>query len=229
MKLGIIAAMQKEAELILSAMTDVSSEVCGSITYKMGKIGSTEIVCAVCGIGKVFAAMCAQTMIVKYAPDAVINTGVGGTLTCELSIGDIAVSSDVVQHDMDTSALGDPVGLISGINVIHIKADVKLGDAVCAIADELGMKTYRGTIASGDKFGADTKIKAYITDNFGAIACEMEGAAVGQTCYVNNVPFLVIRAISDDADGGACEDYPTFAKKSAENSAKLVIKLASSM
>ena len=226
MKLGIIAAMKIEAEQIIASMTDVSTEICGSIEYTIGKIANTEIVCAVCGIGKVFAAMCAQTMIVKYAPDAVINTGVGGTLTKALSIGDVAVSTDTVQHDMDTSALGDPVGLISGINVIRLPADEKLGGKVCAIAAELGMKTCRGTIASGDRFIADQDVKKYITDNFGAIACEMEGAAVGQVCYVNKVPYLVIRAISDDADGGACEDYPAFAKKSAENSAKLVIRLA---
>lgn len=229
MKLGIIAAMQIEAEQIITAMTDTQTETCGSITYTLGKIGNTDVVCAVCGIGKVFAAMCAQTMIVKYAPDAVINTGVGGTLTRELSIGDVAVSTDMVQHDMDTSALGDPVGLISGINVIHLPADENLREKVCSIAAELGMKTFCGTIASGDKFVADQAVKKYITETFGGIACEMEGAAVGQVCYVNKTPFLVIRAISDDADGGACEDYPAFAKKSAENSAKLVIKLAETL
>lgn len=229
MKLGIIAAMNKEAELIFSAMSDVKREICGGIEYTIGKIGETDVVCAVCGIGKVFAAMCAQTMAVKYAPDAVINTGVGGTLTHDLTIGDVAVSTDMVQHDMDTSALGDPVGLISGINIVHIPADEKLRETVCKIAAEFGMNTTCGTIASGDKFVADTAVKKYITDNFGAIACEMEGAAVGQVCYVNKIPFLVIRAISDDADGGACEDYPAFAKKSAENSAKLVIKLAETL
>ncbi|MBQ4354153.1 MAG: 5'-methylthioadenosine/adenosylhomocysteine nucleosidase [Clostridia bacterium] len=226
MKLGLIAAMQIEAEQIISAMTEKTTEICGSITYTAGKIGETEVICAVCGIGKVFAAMCAQTMIVRYAPDAVINTGVGGTLTKNLSIGDIAVSADTVQHDMDTSALGDPVGLISGINVIRLPADEKLRDAVCEAASALGMKTYCGTIASGDRFIADAGVKKSITDRFDAIACEMEGAAVGQVCYVNKVPYLVIRAISDDADGGACEDYPAFAKKSAENSARLVIALA---
>ena len=112
-----------------------------------------------------------------------------------------------------------------GVDLMN-KIIEKLGDQVCAIAAELGMKTVRGTIASGDRFIADAEVKKYITDNFGAIACEMEGAAVGQVCYVNKVPYLVIRAISDDADGGACEDYPAFAKKSAENSAKLVIRLA---
>ncbi len=229
MKLGIIAAMKIEAEQIINAMTDAVTEAWGSITYTVGKIGSTEVICAVCGIGKVFAAMCAQTMIVKYAPDAIVNTGVGGTLTRELTIGDVAVSVDTVQHDMDTSALGDPVGLISGINVIRLPADEALREQVCRLAEEMGMRTKCGTIASGDRFVADPAVKTYITEHFGAIACEMEGAAVGQVCYANGVPYLVIRAISDDADGGACEDYPAFAKKSAQSSAKLVVALANQL
>ena len=226
MKLGIIAAMTIEAEAIIAAMTDAKTEECGSITFTVGKIGGCDVVCAVCGIGKVFAAMCAQTMIVKYAPDYVVNTGVGGTLTRELSIGDMAVSLDCVQHDMDTSALGDPVGLISGINIVKIPASAELAEKICAIAAENGIRTHCGTIASGDRFVADSAVKKYITETFGGIACEMEGAAVGQVCYVNKIPFTVIRAISDDADGGACEDYPSFAKASAQKSAKTVIALA---
>ncbi len=226
MKLGIIAAMKIEAELIEAAMTDIVRETCGSIEYCLGKIGNTDIVLAVCGIGKVFAAICAQTMIVKYAPDAVINTGVGGTLTKKLSVGDVAVSSAMVQHDMDTSALGDPVGLISGPNIIEIPADVALAEKISAIVKDMGINTVKGTIATGDQFIAKQETKDRIVSRFGAIACEMEGAAIGQVCYVNKVPFAVIRAISDDADSGACDDYPTFAKMAAKNSAKAVIELA---
>ncbi|MBP3293765.1 MAG: 5'-methylthioadenosine/adenosylhomocysteine nucleosidase, partial [Clostridia bacterium] len=207
-------------------MTDIVRETCGSIEYCLGKIGTTDIVLAVCGIGKVFAAICAQTMIVKYAPDAVINTGVGGTLTKKLSVGDVAVSSAMVQHDMDTSALGDPVGLISGINIVEIPADAALAEKISAIVKSMGINTVTGTIATGDQFIGNQETKNRIVDTFGAIACEMEGAAIGQVCYVNKVPFAVIRAISDDADGGACEDYPTFAKMAAKNSAKAVIELA---
>ena len=226
MKLGIIAAMKIEAELIEAAMTDIVRETCGSIEFCLGKIGTTDIVLAVCGIGKVFAAICAQTMIVKYAPDAIINTGVGGTLTKKLSVGDVAVSSAMVQHDMDTSALGDPVGLISGPNIVEIPADAALADKISAIVKDMGINTVQGIIATGDQFIGNQETKNRIVNTFGAIACEMEGAAIGQVCYVNKVPFAVIRAISDDADGGACEDYPTFAKMAAKNSAKAVIELA---
>ncbi|MBP3378323.1 MAG: 5'-methylthioadenosine/adenosylhomocysteine nucleosidase [Clostridia bacterium] len=229
MKLGIIAAMTIEAELIVASMNDPIKEKCGGIEYTLGKIGDIDVICAVCGVGKVFAAMCAQAMIVRYSPDCIVNTGVGGTLTRELSIGDVAISHAVVQHDMDTSPLGDPVGLISGINIIEIPASVELGEKICKIAERSGVKTLCGTIASGDRFVADADVKKRIVDNFGAVVCEMEGAAVGQVCYVNGVPFVVVRAVSDDADGGACEDYPTFAKKSAEVSAKIIVELANSL
>ena len=229
MKLGIIAAMTIEAELIVASMNDPIKEKCGGIEYTLGKIGDTDVICAVCGVGKVFAAMCAQAMIVRYSPDCIVNTGVGGTLTRELSIGDVAISRAVVQHDMDTSPLGDPVGLISGINIIEIPASIELGEKICKIAERSGVKTLCGTIASGDRFVADTDVKKRIVDNFGAVVCEMEGAAVGQVCYVNGVPFVVVRAVSDDADGGACEDYPTFAKMSAEVSAKIIVELANSL
>ena len=229
MTLGIIAAMKIEAEHIISKMECTRQEMVGGITFTVGKLGKIDAVLSVCGIGKVFASMCAQTMIVKYAPDAIVNTGVAGTLTKELSVGDIAISGAVVQHDMDTSPLGDPVGLISGINVIEIASDEALVRRISDAAASLGLKYEIGIIASGDRFIADVSSKKYITDTFSAIACEMEGAAVGQVCYVNKVPFAVIRAISDDADNGACDDYPTFAANAAKNSASIVISVAKTL
>ena len=226
MKLGIIAAMTIEADLIKASMTDTTAEEVSGITFVSGKLGKSEAVVAVCGIGKVFAAMCTQTMILRYEPDCIINTGVGGTLTDKLGIGDLAVSTAVVQHDMDTSPLGDPVGLISGINVIEMAADSAMVEKVCAICDQKGIRHHGGTIASGDQFIASREKKDWIISTFSGIACEMEGAAVGQVCYVNKVPFVILRAISDSADGGACEDYPTFAKNAAKTSASVVLALA---
>ena len=226
MKLGIIAAMTIEADLIKAAMTDVTAEEISGITFVSGKLGQCDAVVAVCGIGKVFAALCTQTMILRYAPDCVINTGVGGTLTDKLGIGDLAVSAAVVQHDMDTSPLGDPVGLISGINVIEMAADKAMVEKVCAICEAKDIRYHCGTIASGDQFIASREKKDWIVSTFAGIACEMEGASVGQVCYVNKVPFVILRAISDSADGGACEDYPTFAKNAAKTSASVVLALA---
>ena len=224
--IGIIAAMQKELDLITEAMTDAVHESLGGVEFVTGKLSGYPAVCSVCGVGKVFAAMCAEAMIIRYSPELIVNTGVGGTLTSELSVGDVAVSSAVCQHDMDTTAIGDEPGLISGINRVYFEADVSAADAIEAIASELGIKTLRGTVASGDRFVASAAEKERITSLFGAVSCEMEGGAVGHVCYVNGTPFAVIRAISDDADKGACEDYPAFAAESAKKSAAIVLKLA---
>lgn len=181
---------------------------------------------AVCGIGKVFAAMCAQTMILLYSPDRIINTGVAGSLSTKLNIGDIAVSDFVVEHDMDTSPLGDPVGMISGINIVDIPADGELADKICAAAEGVGgIRCVKGKIASGDCFVNSAKKKKYISETFGAIACEMEGAAIGHVCYVNKVPFCVIRAISDAADGSSHMDYSKFTALAAKNSAAVMTEL----
>ena len=224
--IGIIAAMQKEMDNIAAKMEGAVREKVGGIEFVRGSVNGCDVVCSVCGIGKVFAAMCAEAMIIKYSPGLIINTGVGGTLTRHLTIGDVAVSSAVCQHDMDTTALGDEPGLISGINKVYFEADSDAADEIESIAGSLGIRTYRGTIASGDRFVASAAEKDRITSTFGAISCEMEGAAVGHVCYVNGVPFVIIRAISDDADGGACENYGEFAAASAARSAELVCEFA---
>jgi len=221
-KIGIIGAMSVEIEALASAMENARTERIGLLEFRCGKLCGREVVLAKCGVGKVFAAMCAQTMLVRFGADAVINTGVAGTLTDALSIGDIAVSADVVQHDMDTSPLGDPVGLISGLDIVHMPADTALADAVERAIAAAGGRSLRGTIASGDKFVADAATKAYIRDTFGAIACEMEGAAIGQVCTANGVPFAVIRAISDGGNEDSPMDYPTFVKMAAARSAAVV-------
>ena len=220
--IGIIAAMNVEMESLRSHMENTETDVISGIRFVRGSLEGKEVVTAVCGIGKVFAAMCAQAMIMHYSPDQIINTGVAGTLTDKLDIGSIAVSSAVVQHDMDTSALGDPVGLISSINKIELPADRLLYVKISACAKVMGIKPETGVIASGDQFVASGERKAFITEKFKAIACEMEGAAIGQVCHVNRIPFCVIRAISDSADGSSHMDYPTFVKMAAEQSVALV-------
>lgn len=215
--IGIIAAMQIEAEGILAKMTDVTVETISHIAFSSGKLHGHPCVVAVCGIGKVFAALCAQTMILRYEPRLILNTGVAGSLSDALTIGDIAIAETLVQHDMDTSALGDPVGLISGINVVHLPCDEEASQSLAACAASLeGVSVKRGVIAAGDKFMSDAAEKQRIASLFGAVACEMEGAAIGQVCYVNQVPCAVMRAISDGGDEAAAIDYPTFAKMAAE-------------
>ena len=220
--IGIIAAMNVEMDSLRSHMENTETEVVSGIRFVRGTLEGKEVVTAVCGYGKVFAALCAQTMILRYQPESIINTGVAGTLCDELSIGSIAVSSSVVQHDMDTSPLGDPVGLISGINKVELPANSALAQNLSACANTMGIKTASGVIASGDQFVASAERKAFITETFHAIACEMEGAAIGQVCYVNHVPFCILRAISDSADGSSHMDYPTFVKMAAEQSVNLL-------
>lgn len=220
--IGIIAAMDVEMNSLRSFMEDTETETISGIKFVRGTLEGKDVVTAVCGIGKVFAALCAQTMILHYQPTAIINTGVAGTLTDALNIGSIAVSSAVVQHDMDTSPLGDPVGLISGINKVELPADRLLCGQLSACAKVMGVRTATGVIASGDQFVASAERKAFITSQFSAIACEMEGAAIGQVCYVNRVPFCVLRAISDSADGSSHMDYPSFVKMAAEQSVNLL-------
>ncbi len=218
---GMIGAMDLEMEKLIGLLDANESRVISGITFHRGTLFGREVVLAVCGVGKCFAALCAQTMILTYHPDCVINIGVAGSLTKELSVGDIAVASDVVQYDMDTSAVGDPVGMISGINLINLPCSPALGERLCAAAAKNGIKAVTGTIATGDCFLASWERKHQIGDQFHAIACEMEGGGIAQACYVNGVDCIVLRSISDSVDGG-CEDYEQFKHLAAEHSATVL-------
>ena len=222
MKIGIIGAMQMEVDNLKEAMENQSVEVVSGISFVSGNVGDVEVVVAMCGVGKVFAAICAEAMILKYNPDMVINVGVAGTLTKDLSVYDVAVATDVFQHDMDTSALGDPVGLISGLNQIYFPTDEKMVKLLCEVLKDKGINHVRGPIATGDLFMHDPAKKAQVRDDFRAIAAEMEGGSIGHVCTVNNVPFAVLRSISD-GDGGAM-DYATFAEKAAVVSSEVVLE-----
>ena len=223
---GIIGAMAVETEAIKSMIEAPKKEYYSGIEFVSGKLCGKNVVVAQCGIGKVFAALCTEAMILKYAPDRIINTGVAGTLSPEVGLLDIVVSSSVVEHDMDTSPLGDPIGLISGINIVNIPASKSLAIEILGAAERLGKKCALGVIASGDQFIAERSKKEYIHNTFSALACEMEGAAVGHVCYVNGVDFAIIRSISDNADDAAgTMDYPTLCQKAAEQSQGLLLEL----
>ena len=220
--IGIIGAMGVEIKNLLPLVENGTSETVSGITYTKGTIHGKDVVLAVCGVGKVFAAVCAQTMILKYAPSIIINTGVAGTLTDALSIGDIAISDNVVQHDMDTTPLGDPPGLISGINVVKFAADEKAVNTLTEIVTGQNIRYKVGTIASGDQFLASNCVKNKIVENFGAIAGEMEGGSIGHVCTINNMKFCVLRAISDCADGSGAENYFEFLEKAARTAADVM-------
>ena len=223
MKIGIIGAMEIEVAELRELMQDVKQEEISSVIYYEGKIHGKDVIVARCGVGKVHAAVCAQTMILKYSPDVIINTGVAGSLNSKLDIGDLVISDFVVEHDMDTSPLGDPVGLISGINIIKIPSAKNIVRMINSAAKTIeNTDIFIGTIASGDQFICNVERKNFIVDNFDALCTEMEGAAIGHVCYLNKVDFCIVRAISDKADGSAHMDFPTFVKIAAEKSTRLM-------
>ena len=223
--IGIIGAMEVEVNDLVSRLENRKSETVSGIVFHTGKLLGKNVAIAKCGIGKVFAAMAAEVMILKYAPKLLVNTGVGGALAHGLRCGDIVVAEKLCQHDMDTSPIGDPVGLVSGINRIWFETDESARKILLSAGAELGLSVKLGSIATGDQFVATKDVKKYIVDTFDAWVCEMEGGAIAQVAFVNETPFVVVRAISDSADDEASMDYPTFVAEAAKNSTNLTLAL----
>lgn len=223
--IGIIGALDDEVREIISRLDGRKTETVGSIEFNTGRLYGKNVVVARCGVGKVFAAICAEAMIIKYSPRLIVNSGVGGALDKSLRPLDIVFADKLVQHDMDTSAIGDPIGLISCINRVYFETDERAREILTEVAKEQGINYLVGTIATGDKFISDKADKDRITELFGASACEMEGGAIAHTAFVNGVPFMVVRAISDSADGDACMDYPTFLPIATKVSTALTLAL----
>lgn len=223
--IGIIGAMRSEVEGIVALLEDMTSDTVSGITVYTGRLLGKRVAVAQCGIGKVFAAICAEAMILRYAPSLLVNTGVGGALASGITTGDVVIADKLCQHDMDTTAIGDAIGLVSGINRVYFESDKRAVEILLSEAEALGLSATVGTIATGDKFIASKEDKMRILSNFPASACEMEGGAVAQVAYVNSTPFVVVRAISDSADGEATMDYPTFLPIAAKNSTNLTLAL----
>ena len=220
--IGIIGAMKIEVKKIIEKLSDKKSEFISGVEFVSGKFYNKDVVAAVSGVGKVNSAATTEAMILKYSPELIINTGVAGTLSEKLNIGDVAVSADVVEHDMDTSPLGDPKGFISGIDVVKMQADNKTVSKLSEILSELNINYEIGTIASGDQFINSAETKERIKNEFDAVCCEMEGASIGHVCTINKVPFCVLRAISDGADDSSHMSYKQFTELAAENSVKVL-------
>ncbi len=223
--IGIIGAMEPEIDKILASLDGVREVRVGAFCFYVGEYSKKRVCVVRCGIGKVFAAACTQTMILAFSPRLIINTGVGGALKSGLSPCDIVIAKSLVQHDMDTSALGDPKGLVSGINKIFFGADHRACEILTHEALSLGYPARLGVIATGDRFVSGTEDKENIVSVFDADCCEMEGCAVAQTAFVGSTPFVVIRAISDSADGESGMDYAKFLPIAAERSATLTLAL----
>ncbi len=223
-KVGIIGAMEVEVEVLKSKMENLKIENFAKIDFYIGKICGKNVVLARSGIGKVNATICTQILINKFDVDCVINTGVAGATGDIVTIYDVVVSTELLQHDFDTSAVGDKVGVVCGLDVETFVAneDLKLLALEGAKSVLSESKVYEGIIATGDQFISSFERKDFIKRTFNALCAEMEGGAIAHTCYLNEKPFVVIRAISDKADGTADVDYPTFVIKAAKDSSSIV-------
>lgn len=226
-KIGIIGAMELEvAELQSKLKTDNVVEKAG-MKFHEGTLGGKDVVIVQCGIGKVNAGICVQILSDVFGVDAVINTGVAGSLRAEINIGDIVVSTDACEHDMDVSALGYKPGIIPQMAESFFKADRTLAEAAIAVCKEVNpdVSVYEGRILSGDQFISDGAVKDRLIEVFDGSCTEMEGAAIAHAAFLNHIPYVVLRAISDKADGSAHMDYPEFERAAAAHCARLVENL----
>lgn len=227
--IGIIGAMDEEVAQIVDAMEVVKEEKKAQMTFKQGKLGGKDVVVVRSGIGKVNAGVCTQILADDFHVDYVINTGIAGSLKSEIDIADVVVSSDVLHHDMDASGFGYPLGQIPRMDTLSFPADQKLitlaKESCEKVVPEIGVHV--GRIVSGDQFISDKEVKNRISENFDGFCTEMEGAAIAQAAYLNGIPFVILRAISDKADDSATMDYPTFEKKAIAHSVLLIKELVS--
>lgn len=228
--IGIIGAMDIEINALMKEFTDVKKETVGGTEYIIGDLYNCRAVAAVSGIGKIAAAVCANTMIIKYGADAIINTGTAGALISDLAIGDVVVAKSLVEHDVDLTIFGYAPGEIPGVGTAFLPCDETLVETAIRSAKTLGYKCHSGIIASGDAFICDSKDKERIKNTFGASACEMEGAAIARVCRMYGVPCAVVRCISDTADdvsGVVFESFKYSAAQTAVNIVSEIIKIIS--
>lgn len=219
---GVIGAMDNEIALLRESMNIVSTETITGMTFYAGSLNGHPMVLVQCGVGKVSAAVCAQTLILRYGVKRVINVGVAGSLDKHVNVGDIVISDDVVQHDFDTGTLAVKHRDIPATKTFHADADLRKRALEAAKKVAAKVNIFEGRVCSGDQFIAGQAKKKAITDRFGGFCCEMEGAAIAQTCTMNDVPFVIIRAISDKADDSGEISFAAFANAVARRSAAIV-------
>lgn len=227
--IGIIGALDIELERLIDAMQEPAQREISGVPFTCGKLLGTDVVIARAGVGKVNAAVCAQTMALIYEPELIINSGVSGALSPELRVGDVVIGTDVVQHDVDTTALGDEPGFVSTVDRLSFPLDNFASTAIAAAAEELGIRAVRGRIASGDQFVASTERKEEIVRLFSAVTCEMEAGAIAHVCFLNRIPCAVIRSISDGGNEEAPMSYEEFLPLAAKNSSELTLAYLKSL
>lgn len=223
--IGIIGAMDEEVSKLKDLMTDVVITSKASMEFYRGKLKGKDVTVVKSGIGKVNAGICAHILAEVFQVDCIINTGIAGSLNADINIGDLVFSTDAIQHDVDAVAFGYEVGQIPRMDVKAFPADNKLLMLAQECSQDMEVSTFAGRVTTGDQFIASKEKKEWIVKNFGGYCTEMEGAAIAQAAYLNHVPFLIIRAISDKADDSAHMDYSQFEAKAIEHSVLLLTRM----
>lgn len=224
---GVIGAMDVEVELLRERMEGLRLERAGRLEVACGTLGGVECRVMRSGVGKVAAAMAAELLVVGHGATHLVNTGVAGAIDPSLGIGDMVVSTDCVHHDVDAGAIGYPPGQLPELEVLSFPADGELASLAAAACAEVApeARCVRGRVASGDQFVGDGAAHERVRAQFGAACCEMEGAPIAQVAWTNEVPFVVVRSISDGADDGSAVDYPTFERMAARRCAAIVERI----
>ncbi|MCR1848994.1 5'-methylthioadenosine/adenosylhomocysteine nucleosidase [Paraclostridium sordellii] len=222
--LGVIGAMEEEVEILKKKMDIKETKKVAGMEFYEGTMDGKNIVLVRSGVGKVNMAACTQILIDEFKVSALVNSGVAGTMDTKLNQGDIVISTDAVQHDFDTTVFGDPLGEISRLGITFFKADKDMIDTAKKAAKNVsGLHITQGRVASGDQFVAGGEVANRIKENFGDVAAvEMEGASMAQVAYLNKVPFVILRSISDKANGEADLSYEEFLPIAAKNASTLL-------
>lgn len=230
MRIGIIGAMPEEVASLIAEMSIEKKVKKAMMEFNHGRIYDKEVVIVVSGIGKVNAAVCTQILADDFNVDAVINVGIAGGIGTNIYPGDVVVATDLVEHDMDTTSFGDRPGQIPNMDVFDFKCDEKLVELAKKACEEIkDINSFSGRIVSGDQFIANVEKIRWLSEEFGALSCEMEGASIAHVAYLNQKPFVVIRSISDNANNGAHMDYEKFKEISVKNSNRILRTMLQSM
>jgi adenosylhomocysteine nucleosidase len=222
--------MQIEADGIIALSANAKTQTIAGMDFTTATLNGRDIVIVVCGVGKVNAAMCAFALIDKFSPEVVINSGVAGAVSPLVTIGDLVVATKSVEHDMNTTALGDKQGEVSfpSGTVTYFDCDQKVSSALSKACQNIpDTKVFSGVIASGDLFVSDRSQRLRIHERFDALACEMEGAAIGHVCYSCKVPYAIIRAISDDLDENKGMDFVKFTQLASQKTVTAITNFLS--
>ena len=226
MKIGIIGAMEQEVAILKNAINNVQQVSKAGCTYFIGQIHGVDVVLLQSGIGKVAAAIGTTILLEEYQPDVVINTGSAGGFDASLTMGDVVISSEVRHHDADVTAFGYEMGQMAGQPAAFKADETLMNIAEKALTQMEDKHAVRGLICTGDAFVCTTERQAFIRQHFpSVIAVEMEASAVAQTCHQFNIPFVVVRAISDVADKASPMSFDEFLPLAAQSSSEMVIKM----